>query len=302
MKILNLGSLNIDRTYRVNHLVEAKETIKAIKYEEFCGGKGLNQSVALAKAGANVFHAGCVGKDGNVLLDELRKAGVRTDYIRQSHGPSGHAVIQVNMEGQNSIIICGGANDEVSVDYINSVMENFSKGDMLLLQNEISNVDHAIKKGREKGLIIVFNPSPINDVINQYELQKVDYFIVNEVEGKKLAELSAEDPEKILERLKEKFPKAAFILTLGDQGSYYSDCSGTFYQKVFEVDAVDTTGAGDTFTGYFLAGIASGKLPQESMKYASMASAISVSRHGASPSIPAFEEVHKKILKKGGTK
>lgn len=297
MKILNLGSLNIDRTYRVKHLVEAKETIKAMKYEEFCGGKGLNQSIALAKAGADVFHAGCVGKDGNVLLDELKKAGVRTNYIRQGNGPSGHAVIQVNMEGQNNIIICGGANDEISVDYIDSVMENFSEGDMLLLQNEISNVDHAIKKGREKGLMVVFNPSPINDVIEQYDLHKIDYFIVNEVEGKKLAELSVEEPEKILGKLKEKFPKAAFVLTLGDRGSYYSDSSGTFYQKVFEADAVDTTGAGDTFTGYFLAGIASGKLPQESMEYASMASAISVSRHGASPSIPAFEEVHKKLLK-----
>ena len=114
MKILNLGSLNIDKIYQVEHFVEPKETIKAAAYEELCGGKGLNQSIALAKAGAEVYHAGCIGQDGGMLVNILEEYGVKTDYLRHSTKPSGHAVIQVNGEGQNNIIICGGSNDDVT--------------------------------------------------------------------------------------------------------------------------------------------------------------------------------------------
>lgn len=291
MKVLNLGSLNIDKTYTLDHFAEAGETIQATGYEEFCGGKGLNQSIALAKAGADVFHAGCVGRDGTALIETLKRAGVKTELIRTDHGPSGHAVIQVTPGGQNKIIIFGGANSHVPTEYIDQVLEHFNCGDMLLLQNEISNVSYAIEHAKEKGLTVVFNPSPINNSIARCDLSKTDYFILNEVEGRKLAGTHTEDAQEILRELRKQYPKAVFVLTLGDKGSYYADETTVFHQKIFPSDVIDTTGAGDTFTGYFLAGIAHGRPARDAMRYASLASSLSVSRHGASPSIPDQTEV-----------
>lgn len=298
MKVLNLGSLNIDKTYIVEHFAEEGETIQSETYDEFCGGKGLNQSIALAKAGADVFHAGCVGDDGAILLETLQKAGVKTELICKSREPSGHAIIQVNSDGQNKIIIFGGANSDVTSEYIDQVLEHFTQGDMILLQNEISNVSYAIQKAKDKGLTVAFNPSPINGSIEHYDLQKTDYFILNEVEGRKLADTHAEDAKEILRKLQQKYPKSVFVLTLGEKGSYYADGSCILYQEIFPAEVIDTTGAGDTFTGYFLAGIANGRPPKEAMRYASLASSISVGRPGASPSIPDYEEVHMKMLEK----
>ena len=297
MKILNLGSLNIDKIYRVEHFVEPKETIKAAAYEELCGGKGLNQSIALAKAGAEVYHAGCIGQDGGMLVNILEEYGVKTDYLRHSTKPSGHAVIQVNGEGQNNIIICGGSNDDVTEAYIEEVLADFSREDMILLQNEISNVDFAIRKAHERGMKIVVNPSPVNKALETYGLESVDYFILNEVEGKYLSGKESDRPEDIMEGLKEKFPQAAFVLTLGENGAYYFDAKSCVYQKSYDVEAVDTTGAGDTFSGYFLAGLVQGRGIEENLRSASMAAALAVSRHGAAPSIPALQEVNE-ILEK----
>lgn len=292
MKILNLGSLNIDKTYKVEHLADADETIKASEYQELCGGRGLNQSIALARAGVDVYHAGCIGRDGNVLLETLKRSGVKTELIKKSGSVSGHAVIQVDNSGKSSIVIYGGANDEVSKEYIEEVLEHFSKWDLLLLQNEISNVAYAMEKADEKGILIAFNPTPMNDSVLQYDLQKVKYFILNEAEGKRLAGADTEDPEEIIKKLREKYPRSVIVLTLGDKGSCYTAGGRTIYQTIFKTNVVDTTGAGDTFTGYFLAGIADNMDPEITMKYASIASAISVSRPGVSPSIPTYEEVY----------
>lgn len=298
MKVLNLGSLNIDKTYTVDHFAEAGETIQATTYAEFCGGKGLNQSIALAKAGAEVFHAGCVGQDGATLIETLESAGVKTELIRTNREPSGHAVIQVNHSGQNKIMIFGGANTHIPPGYIDQVLEHFHRGDILLLQNEISNVSYAIEQAKEKGLTVVFNPSPINGSIAHYNLSKTDYFILNEVEGRKLAGTCTEDAREILFKLRKKYPNSTFVLTLGDKGSYYADETIVFYQEIFPSDVIDTTGAGDTFTGYFLAGIARGRSARDAMRYASLASSLSVSRPGASPSIPDEEEVCRILAQK----
>lgn len=302
MRVLNIGSLNIDKTYSVKEFVQPKETIKALKYEEFCGGKGLNQSVALAKAGAEVYHAGAVGKDGTILTDILKTAGVHTDYIQEMDVVSGHAIIQVDENGQNNIIICGGANDSVSKAYIVSVLNQFLAGDIVLLQNEISNVDFVITEAKKRGMTVALNPSPMSAELKGYHLNQVDYLIVNEVEGKELAEVNSEKISDIIEGLKIKFPDAFIILTLGEKGSYFFNQSETVYQDIFKVKAVDTTGAGDTFCGYFLGGLAEGLTVQESLKNASAASAIAVSRRGAAQSIPTKQEVqnfqkNKKVAK-----
>lgn len=295
IRILNIGSLNIDKVYSVQNFVQPKETIKASRYEEFCGGKGLNQSIALAKAGAEVYHAGAVGRDGMGLLSVLQESGVHTEYIQQLDSVSGHAVIQVDQTGQNNIVIYGGTNSCVGEEHINVALDNFTKGDILLVQNEISNVGYAIRKAKERGMIVMLNPSPYNREIEEYPLEMVDCFLLNEVEGRKLAKVSSEEPERIIQGLREAYSDAAFVLTLGEEGSYFFDRERMICQEVFKVDTVDTTGAGDTFSGYFIAGIAAGLEIEQVMRQASAASGISVSRKGASTSIPSMEEVKKMI-------
>ena len=291
MKVLNIGSLNIDKVYKVEHFVQAKETIKSLGYEENSGGKGLNQSVALAKAGAEVYHAGSVGKDGDMLLDVLKSAGADTSLIKRSEAPTGHAIIQVEENGQNCIIICGGANDDGTREDIDKALSGFEKGDVLLLQNEISNLDYAIEKGHEKGLTVMLNPSPISEGLKKCRLDLVDYFILNEVEGEALTGVSAADPDGVLEALRNAFPKAAFVLTLGENGAVYVNGEEKTSHGIFRVKAVDTTAAGDTFCGYFIAGLTKGWDSEKLLEYASAASAIAVSREGAAPSVPTLNEV-----------
>lgn len=291
MKVLNIGSLNIDKTYSVKHFVRPEETVKALKYDEFCGGKGLNQSIALVRAGAEVYHAGAVGKDGKMLTEILEASGVHTEYIQKLDTASGHAVIQVDEKGQNNIIICGGANDSISKEFICSVLEHFETGDIVLLQNEISNVDFAVSEAKRKGLTVAFNPSPMNEGIRDCALELVDLFLLNEVEGKLLAGIESEEPECIMNALKDKFKLSSVLLTLGENGAYFFNHKETVFQEIYKVRTVDTTGAGDTFCGYFLAGITKGFSCRECLQNAAAASAIVVSRMGAAPGIPVWDEV-----------
>ena len=299
MKVLNIGSLNIDRIYEMDHFVKPGETIKVRGYSEACGGKGLNQSVAIARSGAEVYHVGAVGADGEKLLEVLNQSGIHTEGVEKLPGTSGHAVIQVDRNGQNNIIICGGANDSVSKGMIDEAMKQVEEGDIVLLQNEISNVGYAAESAKKAGARVALNPSPINENLHTIPMELVDYFILNEIEGKEIAEAESEEPEEIMEKLKTKYPNAIFVLTLGEKGSWYFDQIQCFKQDIYKVKAVDTTAAGDTFCGYFLSGVVKGKEIPAILKMASAASAIAVSRSGAAPSIPKYEEVEKFVAERG---
>lgn len=291
MKILSFGSLNLDKVYSVDHFVRAGETMSSAKLEEFCGGKGLNQSVAIARAGGDVYHAGCVGAaDGGMLLDMLRSSGVDISLVRQLSCPSGHAIIQVNTEGQNCILLYGGANQQVSAAQIDETLAAFAAGDILVLQNEISNLSYLIEAAGKKGMTIVLNPSPMTADILEMPLQYVSYFLLNEVEAKDLCGEEAADeayPDKLLAR----FPGSKIVLTLGSRGCIYRDADQQIFHPACKVQAVDTTAAGDTFTGFFVAAIAAGLDVQTALEQATKAAAISVGRKGAAPSIPTREEM-----------
>lgn len=299
MKILNIGSLNIDKTYAVKHFAKPGETIKAQLYKEYSGGKGLNQSIALARAGAEVYHAGKVGEDGEKLCRTLKDSTVDIRFVEKVEKTTGHAIIQINEEGQNNIIIVGGANEEVSKEYIEQVLSAFQEGDILLLQNEVSNVDFAIQMGKKRGMKIVFNPSPLDNKVSKYPLQDVDFFVLNEIEAVEIIELSTKEEGKrreytlgeIEQSLKNQFSGASFVLTLGEKGSMYFDGKCRISQKAFKTKVVDTTGAGDTFCGYFIAGMTKKFRLEKCLKIASAAASLSVSRKGASPSIPLWGEV-----------
>lgn len=291
MKILSFGSLNLDKVYSVDHFVRAGETLSSAILEEFCGGKGLNQSVAIARAGGEVYHAGCVGAaDGGMLLDMLRSSGVDTSLIQQLSCPSGHAIIQVNGDGQNCILLYGGANQQVSKAQIDETLEKFDAGDLLVLQNEISNLSYLIEAAGKKGMTVILNPSPMTAEILSLPLQYVSYFLLNEVEAKDLCGEEADDeayPDKLLAR----FPGSHIVLTLGSRGCIYRDAQQQISHPACKVQAVDTTAAGDTFTGFFVAAIAAGADVHTALEQATKAAAISVGRKGAAPSIPTREEM-----------
>ena len=293
MRILNFGSCNIDYVYSLNHIVNAGETLSSEKLEIFPGGKGLNQSIAAARAGLAVCHAGCVGKDGEMLLGILNESGVDTSYIKVVDGKNGHAIIQVSPEGENSIFLYAGSNEMVSKEYIDSVFDNFTEDDIVLLQNEISNIDYVIEKAYEKNMRIALNPSPINENIFKLDFNMISYIILNEIEAKAIT--GCDDTKKSLEVFKEKFPNLKVMLTLGKKGCVYMDLQTIVSREAFSVKAVDTTAAGDTFTGYFLAGISKGAEIEETLELASCASAIAVSRAGAAPSIPVIDEVQEML-------
>ena len=290
MKIYNFGSMNIDNVYRVHHIVRPGETISSLGYQKNPGGKGLNQSIALAKAGMDVWHAGIAGKeDGDFLLDVLSQAGVHTDLIGRCDGRNGHCIIQVDDEGQNCIFLFGGSNHAVTDAYVDSVMKQMQSGDLLLLQNEISGMDRILKRAAQKNLFVILNPSPMDEALLSLDLGCVSMFLLNEVEGADLAGTS--DPDQILTVMHEKYPNAEIVLTLGSEGAIYSGRYGTFRQSAFTVRAVDTTAAGDTFTGFFIREYFESRNPAAALRIASRASSIAVTRPGAAASIPLREEV-----------
>lgn len=291
MKVLNFGSLNIDNVYSVEHFVSAGETLSSSRMEQFCGGKGLNQSVAFARAGTDTYHAGCVGKDGDMLLQMLKESNVNTDFVRKvDHTPCGHAIIQVTPEGENCILLYGGANQCMEKDFIEQVLSGFEAGDFLMLQNEINNLDTIIRAANQKGMTVALNPSPFDEKITALDLSLVHWLILNETEGKGIT--GENEPEKVVAALLKKYPAMRIVLTLGSHGSMYADRTNREYHDIFPAKVVDTTAAGDTFTGFFFSSVLASKSPALALKIASAASSIAVSRKGAAPSIPTIDEVY----------
>ncbi|MGI8351889.1 ribokinase [Niallia circulans] len=289
MKILNFGSLNIDKVYSVPHFVSAGETLSSTNYDEFPGGKGLNQSIALAKAGAQVYHGGNIGKDGLFLKEVLAEANVNVDWIDENGNTTGHAIIQVSASGENCILLLGGANKEITIDHINQVLANFSQNDLLLLQNEINDLAYIVETAHKRGLKIALNPSPIDETITTLDFSKIDYLILNEIEAKAIT--NEHTNYNIFQKLLSLNKQLKIVLTLGKEGVIYKDSVEEHRQAAFKVDAVDTTAAGDTFLGYFLSQISQQEEIKSALQMAAKAAAIAVTRKGASSSIPSSQEV-----------
>lgn len=256
MKALNYGSLNIDFVYNVEHFVRSGETISSQNMAIFAGGKGLNQSVALAKSGIDTWHAGNIGEDGEFLAEILQKAGAHTDFISRLPGRNGHAIIQKQPNGQNCILLYGGSNRQNTRTQVDEVLSHFEKGDYLILQNEINEIAYIMERAHEKGMIIVLNPSPMDEKIFTYPLEYVDYFLLNEIEAKDLTgfdvctEKEGIETDALLDAVCSHFPNSKVVLTLGEYGSIYKDEKQKIHQPIVKVPVVDTTAAGDTFTGF----------------------------------------------------
>ena len=289
MRIVNFGSLNIDYVYRVDEFLRPGETKPARSREIFCGGKGLNQSIACARAGLSTFHAGFLGYEGMFLKEKLAESGVSTDFIREVKQTCGHAIIQVSDSGQNCILLYPGTNALLTEAFADEVLSHFSSGDVALFQNETNLVPELIEKASRKGLRVALNAAPFTETVKAFPLELVDWLFVNEIEG---ASLSGEKaPEKIAARLRALYPNTEIILTLGAEGCLYTGGEGVFSEPAADVVPVDTTAAGDTFTGFYLMAALNGEGAKRALQFASAASGLAITRMGAADSIPTIGQV-----------
>ena len=293
MKILNFGSLNIDYTYKVDRFVQPGETKSSLDLSTGAGGKGLNQSVALAMAGAEVYHAGLIGQEGAFLRRALIDCGVDCGYLSESKAQNGHAIIQLDEKGQNCILLYPGTNRMLTEAYVDRVLDQFEAGDILLLQNETNLVPYLIEAGAKRGLKVAFNAAPMDETVKDYPLEKLSWLLINETEGAALT--GKTEPEDIAAVLAAKHPELALVLTLGADGALYRKGELSLYVPARRVNAVDTTAAGDTFNGYFLSAVADGADAAYALTLASTAASLAIQKAGAAGSVPALEEVLKAL-------
>lgn len=293
MKVLNFGSLNIDYTYQVDHFVRAGETMSSESLQVFSGGKGLNQSIALSKAGADVWHARSCRSRGWRFPHRADEEGGRPHGADRASRRADRTRDHPERSGRAELYSAyGGAQPADHEGNGGSRPDQFEADDFLILQNEISEIGYIMEKAHEKGMKIVLNPSPMNAKILSYPLEYVDYFLLNEVEASDICGIEAtKDPQALMNGLVKRFPEAKIVLTLGGDGSVYRDGDTVLRQGIYKVPVVDTTAAGDTFTGYFIGGLQLGEDPKTALEHAAKAAAIAVSRLGAAPSVPNREEV-----------
>lgn len=283
MKILVFGSYNIDKVYSLPHLPDKGEMLYCSAMETHVGGKGLNQALALKKAGAEVIAAGMVGPDGDYLTDYLSANGVDASAVGVCDVPTGHSIIGIDPQGRNQMILYGGANRAITEEFCDELLARHGDADLLLTQYETACVEYMLKRAHEKGVRTAVNPSPYVDAVKELPFDCVDILILNEDEARLM---TGETDETAMLRALYETVKGTVILTLGPRGSLYYDGKETAEAKAFSVNAVDTTGAGDTFTGYCLYALLTGKTPQEALTVGSAAAAITVTRKGAAETIP----------------
>jgi len=288
-KLINLGSLCVDNVYSVDTIATVGETVASRNHAVFPGGKGLNQSLAASKAGAEVHHIGCVGEDGNWLKEILAEAGVNVGNVRRIETRSGHAVIQVDSAGQNSIVISGGANRSIQVLDRNAAFALIKPGDWLLLQNEINDIEDVLQEAGDRDVNVAFNVAPVDGREQNYCLDAVRLLIVNEVEAAALARESV--PDAALDALCGRYPTAHIVLTLGRDGLLHGIGDHREKLAAYRVEAVDETAAGDAFVGYLMAGLLSGEGYAKALILGSAAGALAVTQEGAASSIPKYSDV-----------
>lgn len=294
MSVLVFGSVNIDRSFRLPHWIECGETISSLSLSTQAGGKGANQAVALSKAGTETYLAATIGSDGLWIKDLLGSYGVNTSLIAvKENSFTGTATILLDEKGRNSIVLYGGGNRENDEGYIENVLSRFGEGDWIVLQNEINNLGLIMDTARKRGMKICLNPSPFEESLLSLDLGSVDLIVVNEIEIMQLMKGSSGSWDDIIMLCSERYPSSSILLTLGEEGSIFKDKNSPALIKtaIVKTSVVDTTAAGDTFLGYFLSGIMKGNSPEESLRRATKASSVAVSRAGAMDSIPYSGEI-----------
>ncbi|MCW8091582.1 ribokinase [Alteromonas sp. ASW11-130] len=295
MAIINFGSINIDHVYQVDHFVNPGETLASNHYQTLLGGKGANQSIALAMAGANVKHVGCIHENDASFKQTLIRKGVDCRYVKCTDTPSGHAIIQVTPSGENAIVLFGGANQTITENMVNHALDDAKSTDWVIMQNETSCIEEAMRQAKKQGLKVAFNPAPMSESVKALPYNCIDLLIVNETEA---AAITGEDEiDAILTHFTENWSHAKVIVTLGKVGVVMLQNGERIDVRAFSVDAIDTTAAGDCFIGYFLSAYADHADAKKALIRGCAASAIAVTREGAAQSIPEEKEVDRFLAK-----
>ena len=295
MAIINFGSINIDHVYQVDHFVQPGETLASTHYQQLLGGKGANQSIALAQAGADVCHVGSIHENDAAFKQALIKKGVDCRGVKCSETPSGHAIIQVTPSGENAIVLFGGANQTITAKTVMQALDGTKPSDWVLTQNETSSIDEVLRQAKEKQLKVAFNPAPMSESVKALPLECIDLLIVNETEAAALTE--KDELDDIVAVFKEQWSECEVIITLGKAGVMMLKNNDCIKVDAFLVDAVDTTAAGDTFIGYFLSAYSNHTDAKRALIRGCAASAIAVTREGAAQSIPTQKEVDRFLAK-----
>lgn len=303
--VLNIGSLNLDYVYRVPRFPRPGETLEARHRAVHMGGKGLNQSIAMLRAGLAVRHGGAVGVDGEHLRDYLAQAGADVSSLRVLEGAAtGHTFIQVSPEGENAILYYPGTNHAMTPAFADELFASCGPESFLVLQNEVNGTVDLLRKGVAAGLRVVFNPSPFADDLRKADLSGLFALILNETEAAEMTGGSITDTDALVEGAAERTGARIVLLTLGSDGLLWRLADGrTGRIPAFRVEAVDTTAAGDTFTGYAVSALIdfakSGDVEAlvTGLTKASAAAALSVTKEGAVPSIPKLSEVEAFLAK-----
>lgn len=293
MAVINFGSINIDHVYQVEHFVQPGETLASNDYQMLLGGKGANQSIALAKAGSDVQHVGKVNEHDAPFKQTMIKSGIDCKFVVCTESPTGHAIIQVTPSGENAIVLFGGANLELDDKDILHALDDANRSDWVLTQNETSGIEQVLRQSKEKGLSVAFNPAPMTESVKHLPHDCIDLLIVNEVEAEEIS--GCQNLDQIEAYFRADWPHAEVIITLGKSGVRMLKGDETIDVPAFVVEAVDTTAAGDTFIGFFLSSYSASGDAKSSLVRACAASALAVTRIGAAQSIPDAEEVNQFI-------
>lgn len=295
MAVINFGSINIDHVYQVPHFVQPGETLASSDYQQLLGGKGANQSIALAKAGTQVKHVGRIHELDAHFKQTMIKNNIDCKYVTCTQTPTGHAIIQVTPSGENAIVLFGGANQELTNQDILRALDSAEQGDWVLTQNETSGIEQVLRQSKQAGLKVAFNPAPMTESVKHLPHDCIDLLIVNEVEA---AEVSGcENLDDIEAYFRRDWSHAEVLITLGKSGVRMLKAEQTIDVPAFVVNAVDTTAAGDTFIGFFLSSYSQQSDANTAMVRACAASALAVTKVGAAQSIPSVEEVEDFIAK-----
>jgi ribokinase len=299
MAIINFGSINIDHVYNVEHFVAPGETLSSTAYKSVLGGKGANQSIACAKAGAQVKHVGNIHNNDHAFLSQMQAMNVDCTYVKKREDcATGHAIIQVNDEGENAIVLFAGANHKIDRAQIDSVLDQCDPNDWVLLQNETSAIAEIIEAAHQRGIRTAFNPAPMSTEVADMAIDKLSLLVVNEIEAMQLSNTDTVEEATLV--LQNRYPSTQVLLTLGKEGVRFLSNGDILEVPSFKVKAVDTTAAGDTFIGYFLAQYSqavnhgidnTSEEVTRALQVACAAAAICVTQEGAAPSIPNAEQV-----------
>lgn len=291
-----IGSLNMDLVVNVDTMPKPGQTIIGSNFKEVPGGKGANQAVAMARLNGNVSMIGKVGEDGfgQTLINSLKNDKVDTTYIQTAKGATGVALITVDKNAQNSIVVSPGANFEVKEDDIDNNIEAIKNSDIVVLQLEtpLNTIKYALNKAKELNKYTILNPAPAVKLDDEI-IKNVDLLTPNETELEIISGVSIETEEDIQKAAQIMIEKGVkeLIVTLGSKGSLYINKEKSMFKKAYKVEAVDTTAAGDSYTGALAVALSQDKNIGDAMDFASKVGALSVLKEGAQSSLPTLEDV-----------